>query len=264
MGLNVVCPYCGVDMSADVLFTGGAFKAHAQCLRCNRWSRVSIGATAVGWGGLFALVVFLVDGMLYAVIAVLHRPLLWSDPQMSENAMALFLGFPIFAFLAGMPVGAIYRIVFNLGVWLNAGPFVGARAWNVFKPQITGDLEQAFFTAIWNGRLRIVKAAVKRGADVNGVDGRSDGCPTALILALKGGRDEIAAYLISKGAQVNKTDSNGNTSLFFLGTCKNKAAMARLLIESGVDVNHRNDFGKTALRLCPSEAVIVLVEAGAQ
>jgi hypothetical protein len=145
-----------------------------------------------------------------------------------------------------------------------AGPFVGARVWNVFKPQITGDLEQAFFTAIWNGRLRIVKAAVKKGADVNWFDSRSDGCPTALILALKGGRDEIAGYLVSKGAQVNKTDNNGNTSLFFLTTCKNKAAMARLLIESGVDVNHRNDFGTTALRFCPSEAVIVLVEAGAQ
>jgi hypothetical protein len=121
-----------------------------------------------------------------------------------------------------------------------------------------------FLNAIWNGKIEIVKAAVENGVDVNLVDFKSDGQPTALMLAFRGGREEIARYLISKKANVNGRDANGNTPLFFLTMFKDNVAMAKLLIENGADVNITNGFGNTALKFCPSDAVQVLKDAGAK
>ena len=121
-----------------------------------------------------------------------------------------------------------------------------------------------FLNAIWNGKIAVVKSEVEKGADVNCVDYETDGQPTALILAVKAGREEIARYLISKGANVNGKDRNGNTCLFNLDMCKNQGEMAKLLLENGADANIKNGFGNTALKFCGFEAAAILKNAGAE
>lgn len=121
-----------------------------------------------------------------------------------------------------------------------------------------------FLNAIWDGIIEVVKSEVENGANVNCVDYKTDGQPTALILAINAGREEIAEYLISKGANVNGKDSNGNTCLFDLRMCKNSGIMAKLLIENGIDVNIRNNFGFMALKFCDSEVSAILKNAGAK
>jgi hypothetical protein len=118
--------------------------------------------------------------------------------------------------------------------------------------------------AIWNGDIETVKSEVEKGSDVNCVDYKTEGQPTALILALKAGHEEIAKYLISKGANVNGVDKNGNTCLFNLKMCKNGSNMAQLLIENGADVNIINVFGFTALKFCESDVATILKNAGAK
>ncbi len=122
--------------------------------------------------------------------------------------------------------------------------------------------KEEFLNAIWNGKIDGVKAAVENGVDVNLVDTKDDQ-PTALLLAFKGGREEIARYLISKNANVNGKDAHGNTCLLYLARCKDSGAMATLLIENGADVNITNAYGNKALKFCPSEAAQILKDAGA-
>lgn len=118
--------------------------------------------------------------------------------------------------------------------------------------------------AIWNGNIEIVRSEVEKGADVNCMDYETDGQPTPLILSLTAGREEIAKYLISKGANINGKDGNGNTCLFDLRMCKNSSAMAKLLIDNGADVNIKNNFGFTALKFSSPEVATILKNAGAR
>lgn len=111
--------------------------------------------------------------------------------------------------------------------------------------------------------MNTVKSEVGKGADVNCIDHKTDGRPTALILAIKAGRDEIARYLISSGANDNEKDGNGNTCLFFLKS-NNSVALAKILVENGIDVNAINGFGNTALKFCSAEVSAILKKAEAK
>lgn len=121
-----------------------------------------------------------------------------------------------------------------------------------------------FLNAIWNGNIETVRSELAKGADVDCVDYGTDGQPTALILSLMAGHEEIAKYLISKGTNVNGKDGNGNTCLFDLRMCKNGRAMAKLLIDNGADVNITNNFGFTALKFSSPEVTTILKNSGAR
>jgi hypothetical protein len=140
----------------------------------------------------------------------------------------------------------------------------GIPAWRRWWWRLGPLNEQAFLNAIWNGDLATVKAQARKGADVNCIDRQTDGKPTALILAFKAGHDEIAQCLMSRGADVNGRDANGNTCLFNLERCKDARVMAELLIARGADVHIRNGFGKTALAFCPPAVAGILGNAGAK
>ena len=72
----------------------------------------------------------------------------------------------------------------------------------------------------------MVKPQIENGVDVNLVDTKDDQ-PTALLLAFKGGWEEIARYLISKNRlNVNGKDAHGNTCPLYLARCKDSGAMA--------------------------------------
>ncbi len=66
-----------------------------------------------------------------------------------------------------------------------------------------------------------------------------------LAAAVSYGHLELAKYLLSKGANVNLTDLDGNTALHF---CES-VAQAKLLVESGANVFAVNNLGHTAAQV---------------
>ncbi|MBE3041208.1 ankyrin repeat domain-containing protein, partial [Candidatus Bathyarchaeota archaeon] len=101
----------------------------------------------------------------------------------------------------------------------------------------------------------IFQLLLKEGADLEQLDGKGN---TALLIAAGATereyhrRDILSATraLLAAGADAQKTTRNGDTALLgTFGPNRNPEAV-RLLIEHGIDPNHRGSLGRTALQLC--------------
>lgn len=90
--------------------------------------------------------------------------------------------------------------------------------------------------------------------------------PTLLGIALAGGHQEMASYLIDHGAALDVREGAGATLLHRAARGGNPD-LIRLLLSRGLDVNSRDDYGDTPLiesvQGAPLEAVDVLIGAGA-
>jgi len=94
-----------------------------------------------------------------------------------------------------------------------------------------------------NNNENIVRWLIENGADVNKEN--KDG-NTSLIEACYYGNDNIIKLLIENGADVNKENKYNNTPL--IKACeKGYENIVRLLIENGADVNKENKHGDTPL-----------------
>lgn len=166
------------------------------------------------------------------------------------------------------------------------------------NPNVRDENEDTPLTAAAvRGDLKIVGALLRGGADIN-AKGRNTW--TALLLALEGERDQVAAVLLDQPgidltsqtpqgmtplmiavwhqraelvrrllqlhADPNHQDKDGDTALHgaaWLGNAK----ITRMLLDAGVNPNVRNKLGGTALMWAASygqdEAVGVLLEKGA-
>jgi hypothetical protein len=92
------------------------------------------------------------------------------------------------------------------------------------------------------GDLQAVAAHLGKGADVNarGPEG------TPLSLATLAGKDKVLEFLLSKGAEVNAVNDDGNAALHaaaFLG----HVGAVKTLLKNGAAVNARNKEGNTPL-----------------
>ena len=107
------------------------------------------------------------------------------------------------------------------------------------------------------GDLYVVKKAVEQGFDINqriddditAEDGRtamkSDATP--LIEASRSDRVQIVRYLIENRADLEGTDSRGNTPLICAAFCQAAKEAAMVLIDAGADVNAVNNEGNSVL-----------------
>jgi len=97
------------------------------------------------------------------------------------------------------------------------------------------------------GSLERVKALVE--ADSTLVHVRDSDGSTALHCAVWKGHQEVVAYLLSIGADVNAHNSNGHwgTTPLHAAAHANQAVIAQMLIDHGADVNARDLDGKTPL-----------------
>lgn len=122
--------------------------------------------------------------------------------------------------------------------------------------------------AVSNNDFEIAKKYLEQGANPNGSNQYD---LTPLMITALNGNLEMAKLLISKGADVNVKDKNGNTALTY---CSNygyiiiaKSAdanvvkdkygyikIAKFLVENGADINHRNKDGITALEQALEQA----------
>jgi ankyrin repeat protein len=130
--------------------------------------------------------------------------------------------------------------------------------------------------AAWDGELEIVQYLISKGANVNAIDGSTNG--TALMNAVVGNHTEIVKALLAAKADVkvkNRFDFNAFTSAVAAGNQEIAALlldagakpddgasgltplafavssgnndMARFLVSRGAKVNHASEIGQTAL-----------------
>jgi len=137
----------------------------------------------------------------------------------------------------------------------------------VAQPKTYGNyLAMRYAVALKEGFASRIDQIVQRGADINSavIDGVT---VNPLIYSAQHLNDEAAMYLISKGADVNRADKDGNTALLW-SINKNLDSVSTSLIETGANVNVVNRDGlnavDTAIRSnAPFALVDLLLSKGA-
>lgn len=144
--------------------------------------------------------------------------------------------------------------------------------------------------AAYRGNLQEIKRLLQEGSDI---DSHNDFPATALNIAVASGQQEVAAFLINKGAavnieflllavghghqdianlliakgvDVNAKDSRNMTSLHY-AAWNGHLSIAEMLISKGADINAKNNYGATPLITASSgrkkEMVKLLIAKGA-
>ena len=98
--------------------------------------------------------------------------------------------------------------------------------------------------AISRGDAGSVRQALKAEFDVN-ASNRADLVTPLMSAARKKGNEYIVRLLLAKGADVNKPSTGDHTPLMY-GVSSGDVGTVRLLIESGADLDVRNDQGVAA------------------
>lgn len=119
--------------------------------------------------------------------------------------------------------------------------------------------------------LKILKLMVDNGADVNA---ENSGGLTSLYYALSSdllfryGPKTKVEYLVSKGADVNITNTNGKHLLIECFDYPNEVKMAKILIASGANINYIDRKGESILEQTISagrrELISILISKGAK
>jgi len=97
------------------------------------------------------------------------------------------------------------------------------------------------------GNMRVAKALLDLGADVDGTDGSGI---TPLGRAALGNQIDMAKMLIARGADLNHVDNLGMTPLLYAASIDfGDAEMVKLLLKAGAKPSAKSKEGKTALEL---------------
>lgn len=132
-------------------------------------------------------------------------------------------------------------------------------------PQEKGQPTPLFYAAGHKGGLSMVKYLLDQGTHVNLTDRHGH---TALHkVAAQGGR-QVAAYLITRGADIDKGTQGGETSLMLASSRRAGLPMVKVLLHHGARVNARSTTGETAFLLAIQYEFLdiaeYLLEQGAQ
>jgi ankyrin repeat protein len=132
------------------------------------------------------------------------------------------------------------------------------------KPDASVPSTTALATAAFHGRQEIVDLLLELGAGIDKADGETGGTP--LYWAVMGMEPVIAAYLVERGADVNKRSKDGSSALM-MAAFTVQADLVSTLIERGAEVNSKNEIGMTPLMFASSsgskECVELLIAHGA-
>ena len=167
--------------------------------------------------------------------------LIIKHPQ-QVNELGGYYGTPLHASVFGGHI-EVSRLLFMHGADINSR---------------CGDSLTPLHAASEDGWIEIGKWLLSHGADVN-----AKGCRgwTPLNLAASNGHLEACRILLERNAEVNARDDDGNTPLhnLLIFSADGSAAVVRLLLDYGADVQLRNLSGQTASEVAsgPDEQQIV-------
>lgn len=128
------------------------------------------------------------------------------------------------------------KLLVKAGAWVN---------------YLNSDVVNAVWLAASKGHLATVRELVKNGAYINN---RNSENVTPLMVAAMNGHYDVVQYLLAAKAPINLVhkDNDGDSALMF-ALAQGHTNIARLLIDSGADINIRNKFGITALMIAVAE-----------
>jgi ankyrin repeat protein len=106
------------------------------------------------------------------------------------------------------------------------------------------DADQALLTAASRDDAGGVSAALAAGAAIDARDGQQR---TALLLAVQRGNTELARDLIGRGADINAVAGNHDTPWLLAGALGRTEMLAAMLGTGKVDYTKRNRYGGNAL-----------------
>ncbi len=112
------------------------------------------------------------------------------------------------------------------------------------KPDIKGmkKPEAHLICAADEGKIAGVDAALKKGANINALDGLDT---TPLRWAIRKGHSKVATHLVKKGADVNHVSSEGWTALMEAGA-SGEEVLVRMLLKNKADAGFTNESGQNA------------------
>ncbi len=112
-----------------------------------------------------------------------------------------------------------------------------------------------FHNACASGNIKVAEVLIQNGADINGVDDQGN---TPLSLACRVGKKEMFDFLLSCGADIHKQYPHGRNLLHIIADSPIMAMGAMLnrrdeyaqpLIDRGIDINAKDENGKTPLHI---------------
>jgi len=138
----------------------------------------------------------------------------------------------------------------------------------VTRPPIRADgvsaLDRNLLTAAAAGDLELCNRLLAAGASAQATDERGR---SALLVAVRNKRADVARALILAGADVNRKDIESN-SPFLQAAANGQADVVKLMLEHGADISGTDRYDGTALIAAAEhgnvEVVKLLLKAGAQ
>jgi ankyrin repeat protein len=112
------------------------------------------------------------------------------------------------------------------------------------KDGSAGNLDDQFIQSATWGNLERMKYLHRRGANINFTNFSGE---TALIMAVRKQKYDMAKYLLENGADVNAKDRLGNTSLLIAIMYRSSDTMTKMIIDNKADLNVTGGSGNTAL-----------------
>ena len=127
-------------------------------------------------------------------------------------------------------------------------------------------LSQSVFDAVREGDLETIRTLVTAHAEL--VSATDDSDRTPLHLAASYGRQEVAAFLLDSGADIDAREEDGETPLHY-AAWRSGLEAGQLLVARGADIEIRNNWGRTPLLIVARETgdigmAGVLLRAGAE
>ena len=109
------------------------------------------------------------------------------------------------------------------------------------------DRKTPLIIAVGNSYLETAKILIENGANINNTNGDS-WADTPLMTASRLGLDNVVRILLSRNADINAVDMNGNTALH-TAALNSQLSVIKLLLEKNPNLDIQNKVGNTALHL---------------
>ncbi len=111
----------------------------------------------------------------------------------------------------------------------------------------TDDGYNVLMSAVSSGDIAVAELLLAQGMDVNH---RTQNGTSVLMEAAHYAPASLLPVLLKAGAKVDATDRDGKTALMYAIEGRDSLKASRILLDAGVDPNHKDKQGRTALDLC--------------